>query len=653
MDILNIKKIKLLDNNLINKIAAGEVIERPASIVKELVENSIDAGAKNIIIEIKQGGKSYIKIQDDGIGIKKDEIPIAFTRHATSKLETIFDLENILTLGFRGEALASMASIARVEMTTKTKHDQIGNQITIEGGKIISQKEVATLEGTTFIIKDIFFNVPARLKFLKKDASESSYISEIVTKLAFGNPNISFKYINNGSEIISTLGNNDVKNTALYIYGGDIAKMLIPINATKNNFTITGFIGLPEISRGNRNYGNFFINNRYIKSKLVNNAIEEGYSGKLMVSKFPIFIINMTTPENSVDINVHPTKLEARFEDENFIYSFLSEAIKNILNKEVLIPNINISQKNIDTNNIENNNITNDIILEKNQELEPFKEFSTNNPKFKKFEDNNIKNNNIFKKSQDINLDINQDINKNIIAPKNDFIQQSFNSNNSNNNSNNNIKNNIKNNDTQKVVSKNNFFDDYKIIGQIFYTYWIIEQNSEIFLIDQHSAHEKVIYEELYQKFLNSKIHSQALIEPIVLQVSTIEKNTIIENLDLLEKFGFNIEDFGNECYAISKVPFIFKNALSPSSFMEILDSLVDNDFKNNTNKSIYDIKIEKIISMSCKKAVKANDKLSHIEAEALIDKLLIIEEPFTCPHGRPTIVKITKNEIEKFFKRT
>ncbi len=340
------KEIKLLENNLINKIAAGEVIERPASIVKELVENSIDALSKNIIIEIKNGGTTFIKIQDDGIGIQKNQIKTAFLRHATSKLEKIDDLDSILTLGFRGEALASIASISMVEMITKTEDDDIGNKITIEGGQIISQEETAALKGTIFIVKNIFFNTPARRKFLKKDSVEGGYISEIVNRLALAHPHIAFTYINNGVEILKTTGDNNLKNTVFYIYGKEICKKLIPIKASKNGFNIEGLIGMPELSRGNRSYENFFINGRYIKSSIVQSAIEEGYEGKLMVGKFPIFIINMTVPENTIDVNVHPTKLEVRFEDENFIHSFLCDAIEKTLKKEILIPNIEIEEKN-------------------------------------------------------------------------------------------------------------------------------------------------------------------------------------------------------------------------------------------------------------------------------------------------------------------
>ncbi|MDE6182544.1 MAG: DNA mismatch repair endonuclease MutL, partial [Eubacteriales bacterium] len=333
-------EIKVLENNLINKIAAGEVIERPASIVKELVENSIDAGATNITIEIKNGGTSLIKITDNGSGIKKSQIKTAFLRHATSKLQKLSDLDSILTLGFRGEALSSIASISQVEVISKTKEDAIGTKLYISGGNIISEEDTACLEGTSFTVKNIFFNTPARRKFLKKDSVESGYISEIVNRLALGHPSISFKYINNNSTMLQTSGNNDIKNTILNIYGKDVAQKMISFENSKNGFKLYGFIGLPELSRGNRNYENFFINGRYIKSSIVTNAIEEAYSGKIMVHKFPIFVVNLNVPENTVDVNVHPTKLEVRFEDEDFIFEFIKNTIEKTLQSQTLIPEV-------------------------------------------------------------------------------------------------------------------------------------------------------------------------------------------------------------------------------------------------------------------------------------------------------------------------
>ena len=647
------KEIKLLENNLINKIAAGEVIERPASIVKELVENSIDAFSKNIIIEIKNGGTSFIKIQDDGIGIEKNQIKKAFLRHATSKLEKIDDLDSILTLGFRGEALASIASISMVEMSTKTKNEEIGNKITIEGGKIISEEEIASLQGTTFIVKNIFFNTPARRKFLKKDSVEGGYVSEIVNRLALAHPNISFTYINNGVEILRTTGDGDLKNTVFYIYGREICKKLIPINAIKNGFKISGLIGIPELSRGNRSYENFFINGRYIKSSVVQSAIEEGYEGKLMVGKFPVFIINMSVPQNTVDVNVHPTKLEVRFEDENFIHNFLCDAIEKTLKNQVLIPNIEFEDKKTflevtETKpfNIEIQKQLEDLLVEDEEQIAIKPKTHTNTPLVV----NEVAEEELIKKTELIsmlykpkeetkkstiekdvsNINIQQPIIQNIIIEdeenKIEEKTQKF---------------------KEKSIKKHNFFNNYKIVGQIFSTYWIIEQNNEIFIIDQHSAHERVIYEELSQKYKEENISSQRLIEPIVIKATPLEKSTIEQNISLFEKFGFDIEEFGLNTYAIRQVPFIFKTPVEPSFFTELLDMLVDKNISN-----VYDAKIEKIISMSCKKAVKANDRLSFIEAKSLIEKILKLENPFSCPHGRPTIIKMTKYEIEKLFKR-
>ena len=647
------KEIRLLENNLINKIAAGEVIERPASIVKELVENSIDALSKNIIIEIKNGGTSFIKIQDDGIGIEKNQIKKAFLRHATSKLEKIDDLDSILTLGFRGEALASIASISMVEMSTKTKDDKIGNKITIEGGKIISEEEIASLQGTTFIVKNIFFNTPARRKFLKKDSVEGGYVSEIVNRLALAHPNISFTYINNGVEILRTTGDGDLKNTVFYIYGKEICKKLIPINAIKNGFKISGLIGIPELSRGNRSYENFFINGRYIKSSVVQSAIEEGYEGKLMVGKFPVFVINMSVPQNTVDVNVHPTKLEVRFEDENFIHNFLCDAVEKTLKNQVLIPNIEFEDKKTFLEvtktkpfNVEIQKQLEDLLVEDEEQIVIKPKSHTNTPLVV----NEVAEEELIKKTELVSrlykpkeetkkfitekdlssINIQQPIIQNILIEdeenKTEEKTEKF---------------------KEKSIKKHNFFNNYKIVGQIFSTYWIIEQNNEIFIIDQHSAHERVIYEELSQKYKEENISSQRLIEPIVINATPLEKSTIEQNISLFEKFGFDIEEFGLNTYAIRQVPFIFKSPVEPSFFTELLDMLVDKNISN-----VYDAKIEKIISMSCKKAVKANDRLSFIEAKSLIEKILKLENPFSCPHGRPTIIKMTKYEIEKLFKR-
>lgn len=653
------KKIKLLEDNLINKIAAGEVIERPASIVKELVENSIDAGATCITIEIKNGGTSFIKITDNGSGIEKSQIKTAFLRHSTNKLEKLEDLDSVLTLGFRGEALASIASISEIEFITKSKEDRVGTRIYISGGKFISEEETACLEGTIFTVKNIFFNTPARRKFLKKDSIESGYISEIVNRLVLGHPQISFKYINNGVQILQTLGKGDIKDTVFSIYGMEISKKMIEISNEKNGFKINGIIGLPELGRGNRSYENFFINGRYIKSTTVTDAIEEAYSGKLMTHKFPIFIINMTVPENTVDVNVHPTKLEVRFEDENFIFNILKTTVEKALNSQVLIPNIEVEREKF-------SNIS-EINPYSFKEQEKLEALLLEEQKYGK--ENNFKNlpagvlivnedsEDVYDKKDSVEAKTNYTENNNYnlqFENKQDILKDK-------------IQNRIENYEKPLTLEKEGninpsidkgyikdekpknprFFNNYRIIGQIFNTYWIIEQGNDIFMIDQHSAHEKVIYEELYEKLKNQAVYSQRLLEPIIINVSDMEKAVIEENFQIFSDFGFEIENFGLNCYVVREVPFIFKAPLQSGFFMQIVDMLTDKNINN-----IYDIKIEKIISMSCKKAVKANDRLSFVEAKALIEKLLLLENPFNCPHGRPTIIKMTKYEIEKLFKR-
>ncbi len=633
------RRIKLLEDSLINKIAAGEVVERPSSIVKELVENSIDAGAKNISIEIKNGGIGFIKIQDDGSGIRKEDIKTAFLRHATSKLEKIDDLENMLTLGFRGEALASICSISMLEMTTMTEDDTLASKISIEGGKIISEEEVAGVKGTTFVIKNVFYNTPARRQFLKKDSIEAGYIFEIITRLALANKDIAFKYTNNNSLILSTSGNGSLKDVIFSIYGKEITKNLIEIEEKEKEFLLKGYIALPNVSKSNRSFGNIFINGRYVKNKLISKAIEDAYAGRLMVGKFPIYILNLIPVPNTVDVNVHPTKLEVRFSDEDFIYNFVYRAVKEALENEVIIPNIEakkekvlfenkekISFKEKELNNIPPSNFykankTIPFNIDKQKALEDIL-LEQITPKIEK-EDISLEEikpikNMLLVCEEEQNISIGQQ-EKEIIEEKQD-----------------------------KKINKTNFFNNYKIIGQIFNTYWIVEQDKEIYLIDQHSAHERVIYEKLLKSFKEEKIASQTLLKPIIVNVAPLEDAIIKENISLISNFGFDIEEFGEDSYAIRGVPVIFKTPLSPSFINEIIDILSDKNLDN-----IYDMKIEKIISMSCKKAVKGNDKLDFAEAKALIEDMLKLDNPFSCPHGRPTVVKFSKSEIEKMFNRT
>ena len=643
--------IHLLDNSLINKIAAGEVVERPASVVKELMENSIDAGATSITDEVNEGGIGMIRITDNGRGIPKDEVKTAFLRHATSKLTSIEDLEDIMTLGFRGEALSSIASVAQVEMVTKTKDSSTGTRIVINGGIVEKEEEAAANEGTVFTMKNLFYNTPARRKFLKKPATEGGYVSEIVNRIALGHPEIAVKYINNGNTIMQTNGGGDLRAAILYIYGKQIASQMLETSYSKEGFTVEGYAAKPELSRGNRNYENFFINGRYIKSTVVQNAVEDAYKGKLMVGKFPVFVLNLKVPANTVDVNVHPTKLEVRFSDENLIYDIMYNAVTKALKQTELIPVVEWdkpkkvksdyvqrvigdikkpeSDFKYDAEPVSKSYSAADSLAEKSDFKEEQKKENAKNPVLSTMDklygsDAGIYNENNDKNTKEIKREVITDtghteevINKPVLT------------------------------ENKEESAKKPFFNNYRIIGQIFGTYWIIEQNNCMYLIDQHAAHERALYEDFIEKFKTSKISSQQLLQPVAVNLRESEKVIVEENRELLESFGFEIEEFGARTYAVRAVPYVFNAPSNVSFFVDIIDMLADKNMK-----SIYDTKEDAIATMSCKAAVKGNDRLSYSEAQELIQRLLKLENPFTCPHGRPTIIEMTRYELEKKFKR-
>ena len=656
--------IHLLDNSLINKIAAGEVVERPASIVKELVENSIDAGSTAITIEIADGGISLIKITDNGKGIPSNDVRTAFLRHATSKLNAIEDLDDILTLGFRGEALSSIASIAQVEMVTKTIDEELGKRIVINAGTIETEEDIAANVGTIFTVKNVFYNIPARRKFLKKPATEGGYITEIVNRIALGHPQVAIKYINNGNCVMQTNGNNDLKSTVLYVYGKAIASQMLEVNYSKDGFNVVGLVAKPELSRGNRNYENFFINGRYIKSNIMSDPAENAYKGKLMVGKFPVFMLNFKVPSNTVDVNVHPTKLEVRFSDENLVYDIIYTAVQKSLDNATLIPNVSWDKK-------------------PKVKAEPINQIVLNDDDNFLYDDaaimptsDNILNEAVSKNenkgisiAQMLYADSREILNKQDLDPdvahniKSDNIKLSDKQNTFNNNSYGNAplinhsefggnKANIKKEALKEELDAparkvKAFFNNYKIVGQIFATYWIIEQDNTMYVIDQHAAHERTLYEELTQKIKGSTPSSQILLSPIAVNLSDSEKIVVEENKELLESFGFEIDEFGTNSYAIRAVPYIFDEISNVNFFIDIVDILADKNVKN-----LYDTKEDAIAMMSCKAAVKANNRLSYIEAKSLVQRLLTLENPFTCPHGRPTIIEMSKYELEKKFKR-
>lgn len=610
-------KIKILDNLTINNIAAGEVVERPVSVIKELVENSIDAKSTSILVEIKNGGISYIRVRDNGIGIPKDDIQLAFTKHATSKISNIQDLESILTMGFRGEALASIASVSQLEVITRTRQDSLGTHLRIIAGNIESEKSVGTAEGTTLILQNLFYNVPARKKFLKKVSKESLYIKDMIIRFAFSHTNIEFTYINNDEIVFKTKGKNDLASTIFKLYGKDVYKNLIEINYSENGIVVTGFIGKPFISRGNRSYQHFFLNKRYVKNEIIQKAVEDAFKGKIMIGKFPFYILNMTIEPTLVDVNVHPSKLEVRFYDDSIIYQIAYNSVFKSFKSEILIPRVEIKDNPI-SNKFNKDKWKQSEILP-NVRLKD-KNFNNDNRGLKIQENATVE---LDKSSMSFIKPISIDDNKIMKFDENKKVEN--------------------------LSEKLPFFNNYTIKGQIFNTYWILEQDKSIYLIDQHAAHEKAMYEKIIQQVDNNTVSSQGLIEPIILNLTEKETGIILENKNLLEEFGFQIEEFGNNCFALKGVPFIIKGNILPLFFMDIID-ILGKDYAGI--KNIYHAKRDLIASMSCKAAVKANDNLTFVEARALIESMLQLEDPFTCPHGRPTIIEISKQELDKKFKR-
>lgn len=634
------QKIQLLDNITINKIAAGEVVESPKSVVKELIENAVDAGASAITVEIKEGGISYIRVTDNGCGIPKEQVKTAFLRHATNKIANIEDLENILSLGFRGEALASIAAVAQVEMFTKTILEENGTHIEINGGEIVQFQNAACTEGTSIVISNLFYNVPARRKFLKKPSTEASYISELLNQFALGRPDIAFKYINNQTTILHTSGNHDKKTAVLYVYGKDTATKMIEIDYKKGDYSITGLLGKPELSRANRSYENLYINGRYIKNKIISSAIEEAYKTRLLVGKFPIYVLHFTLPPALVDVNVHPAKLEVRFQNDDEIYQIFYDAVCKCFQNEVLISKADWNSKN--SKELEKYTKEKNInmeatpiqqkILQKEMQQTLKNNYDASEKQHQNTKPNKIDSfrnvDDLLKKEKDIALEANENMTAYYRDKQCDTKQYQ----------------------AQQIkhdITRDTFFKNYKIIGQIFYTYWIVEQGKSIFMIDQHAAHERILYEELMTQLKKQNVTAQMLLQPLLLKLTEREKEILQENKNLLNQFGFSVELLEQQTYALFSVPFIIKEPSNTKFFLDMLDLLGEISIEN-----VYDTKVLTIATMACKAAVKANDRLSIQEATAMIEKLLQLENPFTCPHGRPTIIEMTQYELEKRFKR-
>lgn len=613
-------KIELLSQDTIDKIAAGEVIERPSSVVKELVENAIDAGATAITVEIKEGGISFIRITDNGSGIAKEDIPLAFLRHSTSKIRSAEDLMCVHSLGFRGEALSSIAAVARVELITKTRESLTGTRYLIEGSREISKEEIGAPEGTTFLVRDLFFNTPARRKFLKTAQTEGTYISDMLEKLALSHPDISFQYINNNQTRLHSSGNGSRKDLVYHIYGRDITAALLEINYTGTWFCVTGFLGKPQINRGNRNYENYFINGRYIKSTLLSKAIEEGYKSFLMQHQYPFTVLYFTFPSETLDVNVHPTKMELRFDHNKEVYGELVEAVYAVLSHRELIPEVPIEEK-------------------KEKKLPPVYKEPVPEP-FEKRRINQLRSRTEAVSNQLQNRYGEQNLykaaetiaeygvpSKEVHTPE--TAEQL----------------------TLESVSPEFLSEDarkkHRIIGQLFATYWLIEYEDKLYIMDQHAAHEKVLYERTMARLREKEYTSQAISPPIVLSLNAREENALNTYLPQIEALGYQVENFGGREYMISAVPDNLFHIDMKDLFIEMLD-----DFSAMNGRQEPDLILEKVASMSCKAAVKGNHALSLAEVDALITELLTLKNPFNCPHGRPTIISMTKSEIEKKFKR-
>ena len=641
-------KIQLLDQKTIDNIAAGEVIERPASVVKELVENAVDAKANAVTVEIKDGGMTLIRVTDNGIGIPKDQVKTAFLRHATSKIRSVEDLLSVSSLGFRGEALSSISAVAQVELVTKTAESFSGVSYKIYGGEEEAFDDIGAPDGTTFLVKNLFYNTPARRKFLKSATTEAGYVEQMMVHIALSHPEISFKFIHNNKNKIYTSGNGKVKDIIYHIYGRDVAGALIPLEAQNEDVKVTGFVAKPYVSRGNRNYESYFINGRYIKSSIIYKAIEEGYRTFTMKHRYPFVCLDFKIDQELLDVNVHPTKMEIRFRNGREIYELVVDAVRAALLQKDLVQ---------------------DVLREtpKKKELPKTKEVKKPEP----FEVNRRKEEvqkvdqqgqgvqqQVEKQRQAVQQQIEKpshpvkktltasESSKNTKKPtyaglnyntqKKEFPQYKTDELSSN----------------QMTLREDPVFSvqarpDRKILGQLFKTYRLIEYEDQLFIMDQHAAHEKVNYERLMKNFKEKEIYSQRLEPPMVVTVSMTEAEALTRYKDAFAGLGFTIESFGGNEYCIREVPANLYGIGERDLFMELLDAVSQENGTLDT-----EVIASKIATMACKMSIKGNQRVSLMEVEHLLDELMKLENPYQCPHGRPTIIKMSKYEIDKKFKR-
>lgn len=639
MNKTNLQKIAVLSPDTVDKIAAGEVVERPSSVVKELVENAIDAGASAITAEIKDGGISFLRITDNGSGMDGEELPLAFLRHATSKIEKAEDLERISSLGFRGEALSSIAAVSQVEVVSKTPYSVSGARYIIEGGVEKSLEDVGAPEGTTILVRNLFYNVPARKKFLKTAATEAGYISSLMEQMALSHPEVSIKYMSNGQLKLHTSGNNQMKDAIYQIYGRDIAKQLLPVEWENEFLKINGYLGKPSVSRGNRSFENYFINGRYVKDKIITRALEDGFHGYMMQHKYPFAVLQIQMDGGGLDVNVHPSKLEVRFSREEEVYQAVCSAVKQTLGKKELIPEVTLGKKT-KTPKAAPAAESKETAKPKETAPEPFEGKRRTDWKPVSYSQVAAHSPQEIREQADYADQKTADWKTNPESPASatPFLSAEEKA------------------GKQPEMQMELFSPDlltkearsrHILIGQVFKTYWLVEYEEKFFIIDQHAAHERVLYEKLRKDFQEKKISSQYLSPPLILTVNIKEELLLLEHMRQFQKMGFEIEPFGSKEYSIHTVPANLCGLTGETLFRELLDSL-------EKEKAGPDLEIfaDRLATMACRAAVKGNHELSRQEADRLIDELLNLDNPYHCPHGRPTIVSISKTELERKFKR-
>ena len=673
--------IALLDQATIDKIAAGEVVERPSSVVKELVENAIDAGSTAVTVEIKDGGISMIRISDNGSGIDPSDIRTAFLRHSTSKIRSVDDLLTIHSLGFRGEALSSISAVSMVELLTKTKESVCAVRYVIEGGAEKTLEETASPDGTTFFVRNLFYNTPARKKFLKSSMTEAGYIHELMIRLALSHPEISFKFINNGQTKLHSSGNHNLKDVIYQVYGRDISNNLVEIDTKENGMHVKGYLGKPGVFRGNRNFETYFVNGRYIKSNVIAKGIEDAYKGYLMQHQYPFCVLQFEMDGSDLDVNVHPTKMELRFSNQQGVYDFVFHAVRAGLDKKEYIPQVTfdeekkpaaqmtsvkketpaspvvkktenpvaVSEKKVQTKPPQERNLDYFLAQMRERVKADYASRENNSPYQKKF------NKKVINPEEQSAVDVKEtvrDYEKKALAEEQKSAL--------------NFQNMIDNATKPEMVKEApapytneqlELFDkkllseenlkNHRIIGQLFETYWLVEFDEKLFIIDQHAAHEKVLYERTLKALKNKEHTSQLLCPPMVLTLSMQEEELLKKYEKQFTELGYEIEHFGGMEYQICAVPGNLYHINKKELFIEILDNL--NEVSGHNSPELI---LEKIASMSCKAAVKGNSRLSAMEMESLIKELLTLENPYQCPHGRPTIISMSKYEIEKKFKR-